>query len=48
MLGQTRIVLFSEKMVHEIGITELTDYLYREPQLETESFWLSLKERSRM
>ncbi|MBT2648051.1 Ger(x)C family spore germination protein [Bacillus sp. ISL-34] len=33
LLGQTRIILFSEKVVHEIGITELTDYLYREPQL---------------
>ncbi|WP_375088691.1 Ger(x)C family spore germination protein [Peribacillus sp. RS7] len=33
LLGQTRIVLFSEKIVHEIGVTELTDYLYREPQL---------------
>ncbi|MCR8869161.1 spore gernimation protein [Bacillus sp. AFS026049] len=33
LLGQTRIILFSEKMVREIGMTELTDYLYREPQL---------------
>ncbi|WP_057914806.1 Ger(x)C family spore germination protein [Peribacillus muralis] len=33
LLGQTRIVLFSEKIVHKIGMTELTDYLYREPQL---------------
>ncbi|MEP9409329.1 Ger(x)C family spore germination protein [Peribacillus frigoritolerans] len=33
LLGQTRIFLFSEKIVHEIGMTELTDYLYREPQL---------------
>ncbi|MFJ7854015.1 Ger(x)C family spore germination protein [Peribacillus frigoritolerans] len=33
LLGQTRIILFSEKMVREIRMTELTDYLYREPQL---------------
>ncbi|MBR8646254.1 hypothetical protein KEH51_28000 [[Brevibacterium] frigoritolerans] len=33
LFGQTRIILFSEKMVREIGITELTDYFYREPQL---------------
>lgn len=33
VLGQTRIILFSEEIVHKIGITELTDYLYREPQL---------------
>ncbi|MFF2456737.1 Ger(x)C family spore germination protein [Peribacillus simplex] len=38
MLGQTRIVLFSEKIVHEIGMTELTDYLYREPQLGNRVF----------
>ncbi|PEZ80617.1 MULTISPECIES: Ger(x)C family spore germination protein [Bacillaceae] len=38
MLGQTRIFLFSEKIVHEIGITELTDYLYREPQLGNRVF----------
>ena len=33
LLGQTRIILFSEKIVNKIGIEELTDYLYREPQL---------------
>lgn len=33
VLGQTRIILFSEEVVHKIGITELTDFLYREPQL---------------
>ncbi|CAH0162467.1 hypothetical protein SRABI96_00987 [Peribacillus sp. Bi96] len=33
LLGQTRIILFSEEIVHKIGITELTDYLYRDPQL---------------
>lgn len=33
VLGQTRIILFSEEIVHKIGLTELTDYLYREPQL---------------
>ena len=33
VLGQTRIILFSEEVVHKIGIRELTDFLYREPQL---------------
>ncbi|MFU2014723.1 Ger(x)C family spore germination protein [Peribacillus butanolivorans] len=33
LLGQTRIVFFSEKIVQQIGMTELTDYIYREPQL---------------
>lgn len=33
VLGQTRIILFSEEIVHKIGIRELTDFLYREPQL---------------